>query len=368
MTLSVRVGAVRARGARLRRNVSGVAVAAAMLAFASPVPLATLAPAAHAQAAPAKYAPPRTSWGKPDMQGIWSNASVTRMERPKGYPLVLSREQADQLEGKALINVRSAQKDASYVDPNAPPPEKGKPLPPVGNYDVAYTDPGKTVANINGELRSSYVTFPEDGRIPALTEAGKKMRAVPRRLGTGYDNPEERGLSERCVFMGTNGPPFGNYLYNNNFQIVETPNNLMIMSEMIHDVRIARIGGKHRTDGVEPWMGDSIAHWDGDTLVVETTHINPAQRVGAVMLSDTGKVTERFTRISDSQILYEFEIDDPATYTQVWRGQMPLTRLKDPLYEYACHEGNYGLQDILKGGRTDDKSGVSHTGGGSRGE
>jgi hypothetical protein len=333
---------------------------------------AGLAAPAFAQAAPepaaGSYTAPRTLGNKPDFQGIWTNASVTRMERPAGLPLELTREQADKLEGGALYNQR-IKTEASYVDPKQGAPEAGKALPPVGNYDVAWTDPGSTVANINGSLRSSFIVFPENGRIPAMTEEGKKLRASkPRRLGTGYDHPEERGLSERCVFLGTAGPPFGNYLYNNNFQIVQTPEDLVIMSEMVHDVRIARIGQEHRKDDVEQWMGDSIARWDGDTLVVETTHINPTQRHSSILLSKTGKVIERFTRISDNQILYAFEINDPATYTQVWKAEMPLTRMKTPLFEYACHEGNYGLENILKGGRLDDARGVVHTGGQDRGE
>jgi len=331
--------------------------------------LACGAPMALAQAGP--YQPPRNAWGKPDFEGNWTNATVTGMTRPAGLPLVLTPEQAAKLEGGALINVRSAQKDAAYVDPKAGAPEAGKPLPPVGNYDVAYTDPGTKVLNINGELRSSFITFPEDGRIPALTETGKALRtaagAVSRR-GTGFDNPEERGLAERCIIIGTGGPPLGNYLYNNNFQIVETPDNLVLMSEMIHDIRNIRIGGKPRTDGIEPYMGDSVAHWDGDTLVVETGNMNEQQRAGRVFLSKDGKVTEKFTRISATQILYDFEVNDPSVYTSVWRGQMALTKLDKPLYEYACAEGNYALPGILSGGRNDDKKGVKHNAGGSRGE
>ncbi|OYX50425.1 MAG: hypothetical protein B7Y90_03660 [Alphaproteobacteria bacterium 32-64-14] len=312
------------------------------------------------------YQPPRLSTGKPDLHGFWSNASVSRMERPQGYPLIVSEDQAAELEGRALFNVRlKTEKD--FVDPNAPAPEKGKALPGVGNYDVAWTDPGSIVATIKGEKRSSYITFPADGKIPAMTEEGRKMRAAAaRRQGTGYDNPEERGSSERCLIIGTNGPPFGNYLYNNNFQIVQTGDHLVIMSEMIHDVRIARIGGEHRSDDVQTWMGDSIAHWDGDTLVVETRHIDP--RSGGVFVSPDGKIVERFTRIADDQILYEFEIDDPKVYASTWRGQMPLTRLADQLYEYACHEGNYGLVNILEGGRSNDRAGIVHTGGADRGE
>ena len=344
------------------------ALATLALATASPCALAQAAPEAVKTAVEftADYQPPRLSTGKPDLHGFWTNASVSRMERPPGYPLVLSEEQAAELEGRALFNVRiKTEKD--FVDPNAPPPEKGKALPGVGNYDVAWTDPGSIVATIKGEKRSSYITFPADGKMPAMTEQGRAARAaMSRRAGTGYDNPEERGSSERCLIIGTNGPPFGNYLYNNNFQIVQTGDHVMIMSEMIHDVRIARIGGTHRETDVQAWMGDSIARWDGDTLVVETRHIDP--RSGGAFISDAGKITERFTRISDDQILYEFEVDDPTVYTSGWRGQMPLTRMQDQLYEYACHEGNYGLLNILEGGRSNDRQGLAHTGGADRGE
>ena len=312
------------------------------------------------------YKPPRTTGGHPDLHGYWTNASVSRMDRPQGYPLVLNDEQAAQLEGRALFNVR-LKTERDYVDPKQGAPEKGKPLPGVGNYDVAWTDPGAAVATIKGEKRSSYITYPENGKTPAMTEEGRALRAANTgRRGSGFDNPEERGSSERCLIIGTNGPPFGNYLYNNNFQIVQTPGHVMVMSEMIHDVRIARIGGEHRQDSVPQWMGDSTARWDGDTLVVETRHLDP--RSGGAIISENGKVTERFTRISDIQILYEFEIDDPSVYTSVWRGQMPLTRLQDRVYEYACHEGNYGLQNILEGGRRNDRLGLAQTGGQDRGE
>ena len=337
-------------------------MAAAMLAMVG----AMLAPIAMAQSS---YQPPRQHTGKPDLQGVWSTASVTRLERPPGLPLVLSRAQADELEGSNLFNQRS-KTEANFVDPKAGAPEKGKPLPPVGNYDVAYTDPGSAVANINGELRSSFIVFPENGKVPAMTEEGKKLRAAaPRRLGTGFDNPEERGLSERCIIIGNAGPPLGQYLYNNNFQIVQTDDSFVLLSEMIHDVRIAKIGGKHQADDREQWHGDSIAWWDGDVLVVETTNINATQRdAGGTFLSKNGKLTERFTRINDNQILYAFEVNDPTVYTQVWRGEMPLNRLKQAVYEYACHEGNYALEHILSGGRENDRQGRSQTGGESRSE
>jgi len=291
------------------------------------------------------------------------------MDRPNGYPLILTDEQAAALEGRALFNVR-LKTERSYVDPKAPPPEKGKPLPGVGNYDVAYTDPGNAVINIKGELRSAYITFPENGRTPEMTEEGRKLRAAqgPARRGTGYDNPEERGNSERCIVIGTNGPPFGNYLYNNNFQIVVTKDNVMIESEMIHDVRIAKIGGKFNDKAPDQYMGHSVAHWDGDTLVVETKGLRPGS---GAFVSKNGMVTERFTRIAADEILYEFEVNDPVVYASAYRGQTALHRIKGEAgrtYEYACHEGNYGLHNILEGGRRNDRAGIANKTDGNRGE
>lgn len=313
------------------------------------------------------YEPPRTADGRPDLQGIWSTATATSLERPEGYPLVITPEQADEIEGGTLFNRRLATQ-ASYVDPSEGAPEKGRALPPVGNYDVAYTDPGAYVTHINGELRSSWIVYPEDGQIPELTDAGRALQETsPRRRGTGYDHPEERGLGERCVIM-SGGPPLRSGLYNNNVQIVQTPDNIMMMLEMIHEVRIARFDNAHRTDGVQPWMGDQIASWDGDTLVIETTGIHPDQRLERLLLSKDAKITERFTRISDKQILYQYEIDDPTVYTDIWRAESAMNLLDEKVFEYACHEGNYGLENILAGGRWNDRNGVRHTGGDKREE
>jgi hypothetical protein len=164
------------------------------------------------------------------------------------------------------------------------------------------------------------------------------------------------------------GPPLRSGLYNNNVQIVQTPENVMMMVEMVHDVRVARFSSEHRKDGVEQWMGDPIARWDGDTLVIETTNFHPGQRSERTTMSVTGKITERFTRISDRQMLYQFEIDDPKTYTSVWRGETALNRLDDSIFEYACHEGNYGLNNILSGGRQNDLKGISVKAGAEREE
>ena len=321
-------------------------------------------------AAAQDYEPPRTEHGFPDLQGVWSNASVTGMTRPRGYPLVLTPEQAAEIEGRDFYNQRVAN-ESDPLDPNAPPPEAGAPLPPVGNYSYVWTDPGAHVAVVNGELRSSFITYPEDGQYPAMTEEGQALRAAAAgggRRGSGYDNPEERGLGERCILIGTGGPPLGQYLYNNNVQIVQTKDHLMLMAEMIHDVRIFRIDEAHRDDGVQPWMGDSIAWWEGDTLVTQTRHIHPEQRTGRRFLSDDATITEKFTRVSDDQILYAFEIDDPSVYEDVTRGEMPLNRMDENVYEYACHEGNHGLRNILQGGRVADAQGVSQVDEGPREE
>ena len=339
----------------MQRTTAFIALLAAAAAFT-----------AHAQT-PTNYTPPRTADGKPDLQGVWSTATATSLERPEGYPLVITPEQATEIEGGTLFNRRLATQ-ASFVDPNEGAPEKGRALPPVGNYDVAWTDPGAYVTHINGELRSSWIVYPEDGQIPELTEAGRALEATsPRRRGTGYDHPEERGLGERCVLMN-GGPPLRSGLYNNNVQIVQTSDHVMMMNEMIHEVRIAPFGDDAAPEAIEPWMGDQKASWDGDTLVIETTGIHPSQRLERLLLSKDARITERFTRISDSQILYQYEIDDPAVYTDVWRAESAMNLLDHRIYEFACHEGNYGLENILQGGRWNDRNNIAHTGGDKREE
>ncbi len=330
--------------------------------------LLTVAAAQTAAAqTPSDYSPPRTPDGRPDLQGVWSTATATSLERPEGYPLVITPEQASEIEGGTLFNRRLAT-EASYVDPEEGAPEKGAALPPVGNYDVGWTDPGAYVTHINGELRSSWIVYPENGQIPELTEAGRALEATsPRRRGTGYDHPEERGLGERCVLMN-GGPPLRSGLYNNNVQIVQTPDHVMMMNEMIHEVRIARFNADAAPQAIEPWMGDQKASWDGDTLVIETSGIHPSQRLERLLLSKDARIIERFTRISESQILYQYEINDPAVYTDVWRAESAMNLLDHRIYEFACHEGNYGLENILQGGRWNDRNNIAHTGGDKREE
>jgi hypothetical protein len=177
-----------------------------------------------------------------------------------------------------------------------------------------------------------------------------------------FDGPESRALGERCLvgFGSSSGPPMLPDVYNNNYQIVQTPDAIMIQVEMVHDARVIRLNGKHIPSNITPWLGDSVGRWEGDTLVVETTNLNPGQKAHygikqRFYLPPTGKVTERFTRIANNQILYQFTVEDSNAYTQPWKAEVPMQATQDHIYEYACHEGNYALPGILAGAREQEK-------------
>jgi hypothetical protein len=329
------------------------------LALVASLVLAASASAQSRQSASGDWQMPKTEHGHPDLQGNWTNATLTPIERPSGRPAVLSWEQVAEIESG----------QAAVVEERAAPSDPNRPLPPGGDnpvcidggttcYNEVYRDPGDRVAVVNGEPRSSLVTHPANGRIPELMPQAREyladMRAFNAQFGE-YDHPELRPLAERCIVsFGSNaGPPMlPNYWYNNNYTIVQTADHVMIMTEMVHDVRVIRLAEPHPLpDEVSPWFGDSWGHWDGNTLVVETTNINPTQGFRGVPFSEEGKVVERFTRVAEDQILYEFEIDDPEVYTSAWGGQLPFRQLDDLVYEYSCHEGNYALEGVLRGAR-----------------
>ncbi len=225
----------------------------------------------------------------------------------------------------------------------------------------------RNVATVNGEPRSSLVTNPPDGRVPSLTPEARQRSEDPQALWNRfgqYDHPELAPLSERCLmsFGSSAGPPMlpNRRLYNNNYTIVQTADHVMIMAEMVHDARIIRIGDGPRLPAhVRPWMGDSWGHWEGDVLVVETTNFHPSQRFRG-NASDHLKVTERFSRVDEETILYEFTVDDPTTYAEPWGGEVPMKALHDQLYEYACHEGNHNLVGILRGARYQERVEAQH--------
>ncbi len=228
-------------------------------------------------------------------------------------------------------------------------------------YNEVYWDRGSRVAIVDGEPVSSLVTNPANGRRPPLTpEAERRIQEYQdfRSQFGLYDHPELRPLGERCIILGSpSGPPMiPNTAYNGNYTIVQTADHVMIMSEMVHDVRIIRFGEPHSIpEDVRPWFGDSWGRWEGDALVVETTNINPRQSLRGVPPSKNMRVTERFTRVDEETILYEFTVEDPTMYTQAWGGEIPIRKLDAMLYEYACHEGNYSLAGVLSGARYQER-------------
>jgi len=316
-----------------------------------------------AVAADSAWKAPRTPWGTPDLQGTWTNASLTSLERDGMFPLPanMTEAQAQAFERNNAF-AQMSREDAKPTDPNAKAEASADP----GGYNAFWLDPGTKLARVKGEPRTSFIVEPDTGKIP-YSPAGAKALADARASIT-FDGPEVRALGERCIvgFGSTSGPPMLPDVYNNNYQIVQTKDHVMIMVEMVHDARIVRIGGKHMPSNITPWMGDSIGRWDGDTLVVETTNLHPGQKAHygikqRFYLPPTAKVTERFTRVAQDQLLYEFVVEDKAAYTQPWKGQVPMIATKDMIYEYACHEGNYALPGILAGAREQEKAAKSKT-------
>lgn len=342
------------------KRVASVALAVATLAAVGMLaPVAGQAPAGMAK----PWTMARTADGHPDLQGTWSNATITPIDRPKGAPPVYTEQQAARIEKGAADRVERL---AQPSDPDRPAPPQGGDgstgaAGNVGGYNNFWIDPGDRIAVVNGERRSSLIIDPPDGRMPPLTDAGQARAAARvqalRARGGQYDHPEFRPLAERCLMsFGSNaGPPMlPNYFYNNNYQIVQTKDHVMILVEMVHDVRVIRLnGGPHPPRDIRPWMGDSIGHWEGDTLVVETTNFHPLQVFRGA--SDTLKVIERFTRADRDTIVYQFTIDDPDTFTKPWSGEVPFHATEDLIYEYACHEGNYALSNILSGERAQER-------------
>lgn len=332
---------------------------------------AALATPASAQSAPSE--------GKRDLNGVWSNASSTRLERPGNFKqLVVPQTEAEALKKAALernaaANAKSDLSEGAFKDNNS-----------AAGYNAFWTDPGIGLMTVRGEARSSFITEPVDGRIPFRDRA--KSLALPIREGIEYRSgegeypgPEDLPLRERCLIAQSDGggPVMLSGLYNNNYEFHLTADHLVIVVEMVHDARIIPIHASaeaaraaHKPAVIQQWLGDTVGWWEGDTLVAETTKFHPSQfGAGRISVSENGKVTERFTRYSEDQILYEFEVNDPSLYTQVWKGEMSLNMLSGEtgdVYEYACHEGNYGISGILAGGRKNDRDGVKNGAAGDR--
>src|SRR5579862_3735718 len=284
-----------------------------------------------------------------DLQGVWTNATLTPLERPADLAgkATLTDAEAKTYEKKDLqSNTLDSDVESNF--------NKATGGPGVGAYNNLFVDRGSELARIDGLKRTSLIIDPPDGRIPPLTDAARERAAGFQQGFTRYDSVKQRPLSERCIigFGSTSGPPMMPVLYNNNYQIVQTPSAVMILVEMVHDVRIVRINGTHAPANVRQWLGDSIGHWEGDTLVVDTTNFTDQTRFRGS--SENLHVIERFQRVDAGTILYRVTIDDPTTFSKVWTLEYPFRATSGPIYEYACHEGNYALTDILGGARKAD--------------
>ena len=298
------------------------------------------------------YRTPRTPLGQPDLQGLWDSDTMTRLQRPsKSFAaLVATPEEAAAYEGKGYERYA---KVIGPVDPNEPAP----PLDKVTDDDRLDRPLG--LARVRGEIRSSQIVDPADGRLPYTPEA-KAAAEKALKDEEVYDHPEGRPFDERCLLGGGGGvaAPITN---RHHILIVQTAGHVVLYGEQNHEARIVRLADRRPLPpAIRPWMGDSVGRWDGDTLVVETTGLSPNDRwrwnAGDwIMLTPAARIVERFTRIAADEILYSYVVDDPGAYTRPWRGELPLRASPGPLFEYACHEGNYALTNILAGGRARDR-------------
>ena len=352
---------------------------------------AVAAAAAASLSAQSKTPLLRTADGHPDLQGVYNVATMTPVERPAEYGnrLVLTKEEVAGIEGhERERQVKGA--EPSQGDRQAP--QVGGDRSPtnsyleglfragggtVGGYNLFWIAPGSQLARVDGQARSSLIVDPADGRVPPMkAEARARNEAIlarrvspdaaegaPAGPAGSYDGPEARPLAERCLlgFSSTSGPPtLPNYWYNNLKQVVQTRDTVMILNEMVHDARIIRIGGTHPPANVRKWLGDSVGRWEGDTLVVDTANFTGKTQFRGS--SENLHVVERFTRVDEKTLLYRFTIEDPTTWDRSWTGEYPWLASDEPIYEYACHEGNYALGGVLRGARLQESEGVTSPG------
>jgi hypothetical protein len=305
------------------------------------------------------YHAPRNAFGQPDLEGVWSNATLTKLERDPKYGTSLAMPIVDAA-AVEKDNAKFLAEDSKPTDPKLKttdlPDDCGRGYKGgICGYPWVYTDPGTEVMAVAGQKRTSIIVEPANGRLPPLTAEARK-RVADRFQRSVFDGPEVRPLGERCISIGpAAGPPMVPTLYNNNHQIYQTKDTVTIVNEMVHDTRIIHLNTGHLPVSMKQWMGDSVGHWEGDTLVVETTNMRPEEGFNGAG-GDT-KVVERFTRIGPHQILYRFTVNSPEAYSAPITGEEALNASKATIYEYACHEGNYSLPTILAGARELEKQG-----------
>ena len=305
------------------------------------------------------YEAPRTEWGQPDLQGVWNWSSNVPMQRPSQYG---ERQFLTQEEVEEFARRRAAADAGSDAALN------------IEGVDGSYNDFWIENQGIGGNVRTSHIVYPEDGRLPEVQEGVVEQQGVyggittgetrPVRItagGIGADGPEDRGLSERCIIGFNAGPPFVPSLYNNNVQIFQNRDTAVLLTEMIHDARVVPLFDSKEAfdnldDDIRFYTGDSKGYWDEDTLVVVTQNFNGlSASFGQSGTSYEKVLTERFTRVDPFTVDYEFTVDDPATYTDSFTGVVSMTKVAGLLYEYGCHEGNYGMVNILRGARVEER-------------
>jgi hypothetical protein len=326
---------------RLAGSMGAMTVAIA-LASMTPVRVDAQARSSAAVKAPAKtWSQPRTPDGQPDLQGVWSNAAITPLERPAafaGREFLTEKELADKEKALQPRTRESAGTEA--------------------HYDFLQFGLDPLQAKRASSRRTSLIVDPPDGHIPPLTPEAKKRaaaRAEARKRGGPFDGPESRSLGERCILMAGEGPPMLPEAYNSNIQFQQGPGYVAILQEEIHDVRIIPLdGGPHLGPNIRQLMGDSRGRWEGDTLVVDTTNFTDTTNFRGS--SENLHVVERFRRVDEETILYEFTVEDPTTWTRPWKAELSMVKTKGPIFEFACHEGNYGLANNLSGARAQEKA------------
>ncbi len=319
-------------------------VLAAIVTLVAVVPAAGQEPSANREAEQEAYAVPRTPDGQSDLQGFWTNQTYTPLERPDSVTKAFYTP-----EEAAAIEQGRAVRETSQTTPGT--------IPDV-HYDFTQFGLDRSQSTFARNLRTSLIVDPPDGRIPPMNAQGEQRAAARRAArearGGQYDRAENLPLGARCIVMRGAGPPMMNAGYNANYHIVQNRDHVMILTEMIHDARIIPLDGRPASPaGARGWMGRSRGRWEGNTLVVETTNFNgrnPFRGSGPAL-----RVTERFTRVADDTLVYRFTVQDPETWDVAWTAEMPMKRTIGPIFEHACHEGNYGLTNILAGAREEER-------------
>lgn len=284
----------------------------------------------------------KTADGQPDLQGLWTNVTLTPLERPKelGDKPYFTEQEAIDYQKKLNANLNKDRRDGGAAA------DLGR------AYNDVWWDFGTQLVKTR---RTSLVIDPPDGRVPPLTPEAQKAQEARRQAGQIMAGPEDLPLQLRCINWSTAGPPMLPSAYNNNYRILQVPGYVIILIEMIHDVRVIPLDGRpHLPQNVRQILGDSRGHWEGNTLVVDTTNFSDLTHFRGA--DRNLHLTERFTRTDQDTIIYQFTVDDPTAFTRQWTGEVPMLKFQGPIYEYACHEGNYSVANTLSGARAQDKA------------